>query len=118
MDYLKAFVVGGVICALAQILMDKTKMMPGRVMVTLVVVGCLLGAIGWYEPLMDFAGCGASVPLTGFGNALWKGVKDAIDRDGFLGLFRGGFEAAALGTAAALIFSYIASLVTQPKMKK
>lgn len=118
MDYVKAFAVGGIICALAQILMDKTKMLPGRVMVTLVVTGCILGAVGLYEPLVDFAGSGATVPLMGFGNNLWKGVKDAIDRDGFLGLFRGGFEAASLGTAAALILSYITSLLVQPKMKK
>ena len=118
MDYIKAFVVGGVICVLSQILMDKKNMMQGRVMVTLVVLGCILGAIGIYEPLVDWAGCGATVPLTGFGYSLWKGVKEAIDIHGFLGLFRGGFKAAAAGTSAALIFSYIASLIFQPKMKK
>lgn len=118
MDYVKAFVVGGSICVLAQILMDKTKMMPGRVMVTLVILGCVLGAIGIYEPFVEWAGCGATVPLIGFGYNLWKGVKEAIDIHGFLGLFRGGFKAAAAGTSAALIFSYIASLIFQPKMKK
>lgn len=118
MDYIKAFIVGGVICALAQILMDKTKMMPGRIMVTLVMTGCILGAIGFYEPFAEWAGCGASVPLTGFGYTLWKGVKEAINIHGFLGLFRGGFKAAAAGTSAALIFSYLASLIFQPKMKK
>lgn len=118
MDYVKAFLVGGAICALAQILLDKTKMMPGRIMVTLVITGCILGAVGLYEPLTKFAGCGATVPLTGFGYNLWMGVKAAIDRDGFLGLFRGGFEAASMGTAAALILSYIVSLIFQPKMKK
>lgn len=117
-EYGKAFLVGGIICVLAQILMDKTKMLPGRVMVTLVVTGCILGAIGVYEPIVDWAGCGATVPLTGFGYALWKGVKEGIDLHGFLGLFRGGFKAAATGTSAALIFSYIASLIFQPKMKK
>lgn len=118
MDYIKAFIIGGIICVLAQLLMEKTKMMPGRIMVTLVVTGCILGALGIYEPLTKFAGCGATVPLTGFGYNLWLGVKNAIDRDGLLGLFRGGFEAAAMGTAAALIFGYIASLICQPKMKK
>lgn len=118
MDYVKAFLVGGIICVFSQILMDKTKMMPGRVMVTLVVLGCIFGAIGVYEPLVDWAGYGATVPLTGFGYNLWKGVKEAIDIHGFLGLFRGGFKAAAAGTSAALIFSYIASLIFQPKMKQ
>lgn len=118
MVYIKAFIIGGFICVLSQILMDKTKMMPGRVMVTLVVSGCILGALGVYEPFVEWAGCGATVPLTGFGYNLWKGVRDSIDIHGFLGLFRGGFKAAASGTASALIFSYIASLLFQPKMKK
>ena len=93
MDYLKAFVVGGIICVLTQILMEKTRLMPGRIMVILVTTGTVLGAIGLYEPLVQFAGAGASVPLTGFGNVLWKGMKMAVDNSGFLGLFKGGFTA-------------------------
>ena len=118
MDYLNAFWVGGVICALVQILLDKTKMLPGRVMVLLVCVGAVLGAIQIYEPFMEFAGSGASVPLLGFGNVLWKGVKEAIDKEGFLGLFLGGFKASAVGISAALIFGYLVALVSKPKMKK
>ena len=93
MDYFNAFWVGGVICALVQILLDKTKLMPGRVMVILVCSGALLSAIGIYQPFADYAGAGASVPLLGFGQVLWKGMKKAIDQDGFLGLFTGGFTA-------------------------
>ncbi len=118
MDYVKAFLIGGIICILAQILMDTTKLMPGRVMVILVCTGAILGAIGIYEPFLEFAGAGASVPLTGFGYNLWKGIKEAVDSDGFIGLFRGGFKMAAVGTAAALIFSYLASLIFSPKMTK
>ena len=118
MDYLKAFMVGGIICALVQILMEKTKMMPGRIMVLLVCSGVVLGALGIYAPFSECAGAGAAVPLLGFGNVLWKGMKEAIDKDGFLGLFRGGFTACAAGVSAALIFSYIASWVFKSKMKK
>lgn len=117
MDYLNAFWVGGLICALVQILLDKTKLMPGRVMVLLVCTGALLGALGIYQPLIDFAGAGASVPLLGFGNTLWKGMKEAIGKDGLLGLFTGGFTASAAGISSALIFSYLASWIFQPKMK-
>lgn len=118
MDYIKAFIVGGLICMAAQILMEKTKLMPGRIMVLLVCTGAILGALQLYEPLLDFAGSGASVPLTGFGYNLWKGIKEAIDSDGVIGLFRGGFKMAAVGTSAALVFAYIASLIFQPKMSK
>lgn len=118
MDFVIVFLVGGIICATAQILMEKTKLMPGRIMVILVCTGVILGALQLYEPLLNFAGSGASVPLTGFGYNLWKGMKEAIDSDGFIGLFRGGFKMAAVGTAAALIYSYIASLIFQPKMTK
>ena len=118
MDYIKAFVVGGIICALAQILMDKTKMLPGRVMVLLVCSGAVLGAIGIYEPFLEWAGAGASVPLLGFGNTLWTGIKEAVDQDGFLGIFKGGFTASAVGISAALVFSYLASLIFDSKMKK
>ena len=118
MDYLKAFVVGGIICVLTQILMEKTRLMPGRIVVILVTTGTVLGAIGLYEPLVQFAGAGASVPLTGFGNVLWKGMKMAVDNSGFLGLFKGGFTACAVGVSAALVFGYIASWIFEPKMKK
>ena len=118
MDYFNAFWVGGLISALVQILLDKTKLMPGRVMVLLVCTGAILGAVGIYQPLIDFAGAGASVPLLGFGNTLWKGLKKAIDQDGFIGLFTGGFTACAAGISAALIFSYLASWVFKPKMKE
>lgn len=118
MDYVNAFWVGGVICALVQILMEKTKLMPGRIMVLLVCTGAILGAVGIYQPLIDFAGAGASVPLLGFGNTLFKGVREAIDTDGFLGIFMGGFTASAVGICAALVFGYLASLVFEPKMRK
>lgn len=118
MEYSKAFLIGGGICALVQILMEKTKLMPGRIMVLLVCTGALLGAIGVYQPFVEFAGAGASVPLLGFGNVLMKGVKEAVEKEGFMGLFSGGFKAGAVGTSAALIFGYLASLVFNPKMKK
>ena len=118
MDYINAFWVGGLICALVQILMEKTKMLPGRIMVLLVCLGAVLGALQIYKPFMEFAGAGASVPLLGFGNTLWKGVKEAVDENGFIGIFMGGFKASAVGISAALIFSYIASIIFQPKMKK
>lgn len=118
MDYVKAFVVGGIICALAQILMEKTKMMPGRVMVLLVCLGAVLGFFGIYQPFIDWAGSGASLPLLGFGNSLWKGVKEGIEDKGFLGIFTGGLTATAAGISAALVFGYLAALVFKPKMKK
>lgn len=118
MDYFNAFWIGGLICALVQILMEKTKLLPGRIMVMLVVLGAILGALQIYEPFLSFAGAGASVPLLGFGNVLWKGVKEAVDEYGFMGIFMGGFKASAVGISAALIFGYIASLIFQPKMKK
>ena len=118
MDYINAFWVGGLICALVQILMEKTKMMPGRIMVLLVVTGAVLSALGWYEPFQDYAGAGASVPLLGFGNTLFKGVKEAVDEFGFIGIFMGGFKASAVGISAALVFGYLASLLFDPKMKK
>lgn len=118
MDYVKAFLIGGAICALVQILMDRTKLMPGRIMVMLVCMGAVLSALQIYEPFAKFAGAGASVPLLGFGHTLFKGVKEAVDKEGFLGIFMGGFKASAVGISAALIFSYLASLVFNPKMKK
>lgn len=118
MDYINAFWVGGLICALVQILMEKTKMMPGRIMVSLVCMGAVISFLGWYEPFQEYAGAGAGVPLLGFGNVLMKGVKEAVDESGFLGIFQGGFKAGAVGCSAALIFGYIASLIFNPKMKK
>lgn len=118
MDYINAFWVGGLICALVQILLDRTKMMPGRVMVLLVCSGAALGFLGIYDQFQEWAGAGASVPLLGFGNTLWNGIKKSIASDGFIGLFKGGFTASAVGISAALIFGYLASLVFEPKMKK
>jgi len=117
MEYINAFWVGGLICALCQILMEKTKMMPGRIMVLLVCSGAVLSFFSIYEPFAEYAGAGASVPLLGFGHLLFKGVKDAITEKGFLGLFTGGFKASAAGVSGALIFGYLASLVFKPKMK-
>jgi len=117
MDYFHAFWVGGLVCALVQVLMEKTKLLPGRIMVLLVCTGALISAIGLYEPFQEFAGAGASVPLLGFGNVLMTGIKDAVEQDGFIGLFRGGFQAGAVGCSAALIFAYLASLIFKPKMK-
>ena len=117
MEFVKAFLVGGAICAVVQILLDNTKLLPGRVMVILVCTGAILGAIGVYEPFSKWAGAGASVPLTGFGNVLFKGVKEAVDKDGFIGIFKGGFTSSAVGISSALIFAYLASLVFSPKMK-
>ncbi len=118
MDYIKAFIVGGIICALAQVLMEKTKMLPGRIMVLLVCTGTVLGAVGIYEPFLEWAGAGASVPLLGFGNTLWSGIKEAVEEDGLLGIFKGGFTASAVGISAALVFSYIASWIVDSQMKK
>lgn len=117
MEYLKAFLIGGAICAVVQIFMDKTKLMPGRIMVGLVCIGVILGALGIYQPFIDYSGAGASVPLLGFGNTLWKGVKEALDADGLLGLFKGGFTSSAVGISGALVFGYLASLIFEPKMK-
>ena len=118
MDYIKAFIVGGLVCAVVQILMEKTKLLPGRIMVLLVCTGAVLSFLGIFQPFQEFAGAGASVPLLGFGNVLMKGVKEAVDKDGFLGLFMGGFTSGAVGCSAALILGYIASLLTSSKMRK
>lgn len=117
MNYLLAFLVGGAICILVQILMDNTKLLPGRIMVILVCSGAVLGALGLYEPFAKWAGAGATVPLLGFGNTLFKGVKKAVDAEGFIGLYKGGFTACAVGVSTALIFGYLASLIFKPKMK-
>ena len=117
MDYLKAFLVGGILCLIGQILIDKTKLTPARILVSYVVIGVLLGAIGVYKPLVEFAGAGATVPLTGFGYNLSKGVREAIDSDGFLGIFTGGLKAAAGGIAAAVFSGLIVSLIFKAKDK-
>ena len=118
MDYVNAVWVGGLICALVQILMEKTKLMPGRIMVMLVCTGVVLGALQIFKPLQEFAGAGASVPLLGFGNVLWTGVQKAVDENGFIGIFMGGFTSSAVGISAALLFGFLAALVFEPKMKK
>lgn len=117
MEYLKAFLVGGSICLLGQILIDKTKLTPARILVSYVVIGVLLGSIGIYQPLVDFAGAGATVPLTGFGNTLAKGVKEAVQQDGFLGIFTGGLKASAGGITAAVLSGLIASLLFKARDK-
>ena len=115
---LKAFLVGGAICVVGQILIDKTKLTPARILVTFVTLGAILGGLGIYQKLVDFAGAGATVPLTGFGNLLAKGAIQKAESNGFVGAFTGGTAAAAGGIAAAIFFGYIASLVSKPKMKK
>ena len=117
MDYILACIVGGLICVIVQILMDNTKLLPGRIMVLLVCSGAVLGAVGVYEPFAKWAGAGATVPLLGFGNVLYQGVKKAVDAEGFIGLFKGGFSACAVGVSAALIFGYLGSPIFKPKMK-
>ena len=117
MDYVKAFLVGGLLCLIGQILIDKTKLTPARILVSYVVIGVLLGAVGVYQPLAEFAGAGASVPLTGFGNTLAKGVKEAVQEDGFLGIFTGGLKASAGGITAAILAGLLAALLFRPKDK-
>ncbi|MDR2183288.1 MAG: stage V sporulation protein AE [Clostridiales bacterium] len=117
MDYIKAFMVGGAICVLGQILIDKTKMTSARILVLFVVIGVFLGGIGLYPRLVEFAGAGASVPLPGFGNILAKGVMQEVDRAGFIGILTGGIKAAAAGIAAAVLFSFAAALIFEPKAK-
>lgn len=117
MGYVKAFLIGGLLCLIGQVLIDKTKLTPARILVCYVVIGVLLGAIGMYKPLVDFAGAGATVPLTGFGNNLAKGVREAIDKDGFLGIFTGGLKAAAGGITAAIIAGLLASILFKAKDK-
>ena len=111
LEYLKAFLVGGAFCAVGQLLIDLTKLTPARILVSYVVAGVVLGGFGVYQPLVDFAGAGATVPLTGFGNLLAKGVKKAIDTDGFLGIFTGGFTSSAAGITAAVLFGLIVALI-------
>jgi len=117
MDYLKAFLVGGLFCLLGQVIIDKTKLTPARILVAYVVIGVFLGAIGIYEPIVEFAGAGATVPLTGFGYNLAKGVKEAISQDGFIGIFTGGLKACAGGITAAITAGLLASLVFKARDK-
>ena len=117
MDYVKAFLVGGAFCLIGQILIDKTKLTPARILVSYVVIGVFLGAIGVYQPLVEFAGAGATVPLTGFGNTLAKGVREAVDEKGFLGILIGGLKATAGGITAAISCGLIASILFKAKDK-
>ena len=117
MDYLWAFIIGGLFCVIGQILIDKTKLTPARILVSYVVIGVILGALGLYKPIVDFAGAGATVPLTGFGYNLAKGVRETVDQDGFLGIFTGGFKACAGGICAAIIAGLLASLIFKAKDK-
>lgn len=117
MEYLKAFVVGGLICVIGQILIDKTKLTPGRILVSFVVIGCFLGGFGVYQKLADFAGAGAMVPLPGFGFSLAKGVMREIDQSGALGILTGGLKATAAGISAAVLFGLLSAVIFNPKAK-
>ncbi len=117
-QYIKVFAVGGALCAVGQLLIDKTKLTPARILTCFVVAGVILSGIGLYKPLADWAGAGASVPLTGFGNILAEGVEKAVHADGFLGAFTGGFTASAAGISAAVFFGIIIALIFKPKEKK
>lgn len=117
MEFLKAFLVGGCFCLVGQLLIDKTSLTPAKILVCYVVIGVLLGGVGIYQPILDFAGAGASVPLTGFGALLAKGVKNGIQEKGFLGIFTGGLRASAGGITAAIIAGLVASFLFKPKDK-
>ena len=117
MEYVKAFLVGGALCLIGQVLIDKTQLTPARILVCYVVLGVLLGAVGLYGPLAEFAGAGATVPLTGFGNTLAKGVREAVDADGFLGIFTGGLKATAGGITMAIFAGLLAALLFKAKDK-
>lgn len=117
MEYVWAFVIGGLFCAVGEVLIDYTKLTPARILTAYVVAGVILGAFGWYQPLVDFAGAGASVPLTGFGNVLVQGVQNAVDEKGFLGVFTGGLTGAAGGITAAMVFALIMACIFKSKEK-
>lgn len=117
LQLLRAFLVGGLLCMIAQILIDKTKLTPARILVTYVVAGVILGAVGLYKPLVDFAGAGATVPLTGFGYLISEGVREAVDKQGLLGSLTGGLTAAAGGISAALVFGYLAAILFKGKRR-
>ena len=116
-DYVKAFAVGGAFCVVAQILIDKTSLTPARILTGYVVIGVFLGAVGLYEPLMEFAGAGASTPLTGFGYVIARGVREAVEEKGFLGVLGGGLSASAVVISAVLCMSFIVALITKSKQK-
>ena len=118
MSYLWAFIIGGIFCAVGQILIDFTKLTPARILVAYVVGGVILGALGIYQPIKDFAGCGATVPLTGFGSLMAEGMQKAINKDGFLGIFTGGLTAGAAGITAAMVFAFIFALCFRSSPKK
>jgi stage V sporulation protein AE len=117
MEYLKAFMIGGILCAIGQVFIDKTKLTPARILVGFVVGGVILSALGLYEPLVEFAGAGATVPLSGFGHSLAKGVRSAVVEKGFLGIFTGGLSATAGGISAAIVFGFLIALFFKPKDK-
>ena len=117
LQLIRAFLVGGTLCAIAQILIDKTKLTPARILVTYVVAGVILGAVGIYKPLVDFAGAGATVPLTGFGYLISEGIREAVDKQGLLGSLTGSLTAAAGGISAALIFGYLAAVIFKGKRR-
>lgn len=117
MDYIKAFIVGGAICVIGQVILDRTKLTPGHILVSFLTVGVILGGLGLYDPLVEFAGAGASIPITGFGNTLAKGAIEGAGVDGFLGAFKGGLEASAGGIAAAILFGYLMAVIFNPKTK-
>ena len=118
MDYVKAFVVGGIICVIAQILMDKTKLTPARILVLFVTLGAIFGAFGIYDKLVDFAGAGATIPLPSFGNSLAKAAIEGVEKDGLLGAFTGGITGAAGGITAAIFFGYLMAVIFNPKTKQ
>lgn len=117
LDYVKAFCVGGLICVIGQILIDKTKLTSARILVLFVVAGCILGGLGWYQKLVEFAGAGASVPLLGFGNNLARGVMSEVDKAGFMGILTGGLKAAAGGITAAIVSAFVMACIFDPKEK-
>lgn len=117
MQYINAFWVGGLICVIGQILIDKTKLTPARILVSFVCIGAVLTALGWYEPIVEYAGAGATVPISGFGYTLGKGVMEAVGKDGFIGIFTGGIASTAAGITAAVVFGWIFALIFKPKEK-
>ena len=117
MDYIKAFIIGGILCLIGQLLIDKTKLTPAKILVFYVVIGVALSAVGLYQNLVDFAGAGATVPLTGFGHTIAKGVKESVSKDGFIGIFTGGLKASAGGITAAILFGLVMSIIFKAKDK-
>ena len=115
LEYIRAFVVGGIFCVIAQVLIDRTKLTPARILVGYVVGGVILGAFGWYQPIVDFAGAGATIPLSGFGHLLMQGVKEAVGEEGLKGVFTGGLTAASMGITVAMLMGFTMALIFQPK---